>query len=74
MKQLSMRYWQYLPGIPVLLTLKEMHQSISLLKAAWTVLLRTIKLNPPLVYHVGNSIRVKINDGWIQKWYFSRTA
>lgn len=72
MKQLSMRYCQYLPGISVLLTLKEMHQSISLLKAAWTVLVRTIKLNPPLVYHVGNSTRVKINDGWIQKWYFSR--
>lgn len=42
-----------------------MHQSISLLKTAWTVLVRTIKLNPPLVYHVGNSTQVKINDGWM---------
>lgn len=67
-----MGYWQYLPEIPVLLSLKEMHHIISLLKAAWTVLVRTIKLNPPLVYHFGNSTEVKINDGWIQKWYFSR--
>lgn len=42
-----------------------MHQSISLLKTAWTVLVRTIKLNSPLVYHVGNSTQVKINDGWM---------
>lgn len=68
-----MRYWQYLPEILVLLTLEELHQSIiSLLKAAWTVLVRTTKLNPPLVYHVGNSTQV--NDGWIQKWYFNRTV
>lgn len=65
-----MRYWQYLPEKP--LTLKEMHQTIGLLKAAWTVLMRTIKLNSHLVYQAGNSAEVKINDGWIQKWYFSR--
>lgn len=57
-----MRYWQYLAEIPVFLTLKEIPHSISLLKAAWTV----------LVNHVGNSTEVKINDGWIHKWYFSR--
>lgn len=41
-----MRYWQYLPEIPVLAILKEMHQSISLLKVAvlaWTVLMQAIK-------------------------------
>lgn len=58
-----MRYWQYLPEKP--LTLKEMHQTISLLKAAWTVLMRTIKLNSHLVHQAGNSTEVKINDGWI---------
>lgn len=58
-----MRYRQYLAEIPVLLTLKEIHHSISLLKAAWTMLVRTVKLNPPLVYHTGNSTEVKINDG-----------
>lgn len=58
-----MRYWQYLPEKP--LTLKEMHQTISLLKAAWTVLMRTIKLNSHLVYQAGNSTQVKTNDRWI---------
>lgn len=67
-----MRYWQYLPEIPVLLTLEEMHHIISLLKAAWTVVVTTIKLNPPLVYHVGNSTEVKTSDGWIEKCYFRR--
>lgn len=39
-------YWQYIPQIPVLVILKDMHQRISLPKAAvlaWTMLVRTMK-------------------------------
>lgn len=41
-----MSYWQYLSETAILITLEEMHQSISLLKDAvqiWSLLLRTIK-------------------------------
>lgn len=58
-----MRYWQYLPEKP--LTLKEMHQTISLLKAAWTVLMRTIKLNSHWVIKLATLQKLKLMmDGY----------